>query len=406
MRDQLALFGGNPEFSEKLFVGTPNVVSRERFFELAGEAFDRRWFSNFGPISERFSEKICQITGAKYCLLVCNATIGLELLFRGLDLEGEVILPSFTFVATAHSLRAVGLTPVFCDVNEGDHTLSPACVRPLITNKTAAILGVHLWGNLCAGSELEALASEKNIPLLLDSAHALGCRSVTNNLADFGLAQVLSFHATKFVNSFEGGAILTHSKDLYDRLRLMSNFGFAGYDDVRAWGTNAKMNEMSAAMGLASTEGIEYLIALNKQNYEDYRHHLADVAGIKLLKVGMNGDSTNYQYVVALVDEEVLGISRDQLMEVLWAENVIARRYFYPGCHRMQPYIRESSNASFRLPVTESLCEKVLILPSGSAVGKAEIEGIAQIVRTASDRAFSKRIVEVLPRKKEIGGSA
>lgn len=399
-RGPLAVLGGTPAFDHNVCVGTPNVLNRERFFELANEALDNRWLTNFGPLSLRLQDEICRVTGAKYCLAVCNATIGLELAFLSLGLTGEVILPAFTFVATAHALRRAGLTPVFCDVDPLTHCLDPKQVEALITPRTSAILGVHLWGQMSPDvGRLAALARDRGLSLVYDAAHAFGCTSSEGKIADFGDAQVFSFHATKFINSFEGGAITTNSEAVFHRAKQYSNFGFAGLDHVTSWGTNAKLNEICAAMAIAEIERMGSILVTNRTNQKVYRECL-DIDGIKQLDLR---DGSNFQYVVALVDEKRLGLSRDQLLLTLWAENVLARRYFYPACHRMEPYASDRKIEKSRLTQTEKICEQVLILPSGETMGKESIEKVGQILRTAAQANTAAQIRELLPRTQPLG---
>lgn len=395
MNANLALFGHPPAFPNVLHVGTPNLGDVDRFQNLVGQAFDRRWFSNFGPIHDEFEKKIRGLIGAKYCLPVCNATIGLELVLQALDLKGEVILPSFTFIATAHAVKRSGFVPVFCDVNPVTHMISPSEIQKLINQRTSAILGVHLWGQTCQVMEIEQIAKSAALPVIYDAAHAFGVDVAGQSIADFGEAQVFSFHSTKFINAFEGGAIATHSKELYERLRLMANFGFAGYDRVEFLGTNAKMNEISAAMGLATLEKMEEIISVNRANLDLYKKLFSDIPGISFLKPDESSRS-NFQYVVGIINPQQLGLTRDQLLEVLWAENVRVRRYFYPGCHRMEPYKSGCDDPSARLPVTRDLCEKVLVFPTGMTVNGETISRIVEIVRNATQKDVIESVKDAL----------
>jgi dTDP-4-amino-4,6-dideoxygalactose transaminase len=196
---------------------------------------------------------------------------------------------------------------------------------------------------------------------------------------------VFSFHATKFFNSFEGGAILTNDDSLAEKIRLMRNFGFHGYDNVIYVGTNGKMTEVCAAMGLTSLESVEKFVEINRRNYLTYQRELAGLGGITLMLYGET--RTNYQYIVLEVEESKAGLTRDQLVEVLFAENVLARRYFFPGCHRMEPYRSYFPHASLLLPNTEELCARVLVLPNGESVDEMAISQIGQVIRTAISNA-------------------
>jgi len=376
----LALFGGAPAFAEKLHVGRPNIGDRRRLHQRLDEILDRRWLTNEGPCALEFEARLAALAGTRHAIAFCNATVALELLVRAAKLTGEVIVPSFTFVATVHCLHAAGLTPVFCDVDPATHGLDPDKVEALITPRTSAILAVHLWGNPCDVEKLAGIASRHRLALLFDAAHATGCSIQGRPIGSFGLAEVFSFHGTKFINSFEGGAVTTNDDTLAAQLRLMKNFGFAGFDKVVSWGTNGKMSEIAAAMGMTSLESMEEFIAVNRFNYESYRIALKDIPGLSLFAY-REAVKNNFQYVVLTVDESAAGVSRDRLIEALVAENVIARRYFYPGCHRMEPYRTLFPEAGNNLPVTENLCASVLVLPTGTAVGPAEIDAVANIIR-------------------------
>jgi dTDP-4-amino-4,6-dideoxygalactose transaminase len=260
----------------------------------------------------------------------------------------------------------------------------------MITPRTTGIIGVHLWGRACNVEQLTEIAAQNNLRLLFDAAHAFGCSRRGRMIGNFGDAEVFSFHATKFFNTFEGGAVVTNDDELAGKIRLMKNFGFADYDQVIYIGTNGKMNEVSAAMGLSSLDSLAEFVQANRRNYNQYRKDLADVPGVRLFAYDDN-EKCNYQYIVLEIDEQVTGISRDELVKVLWAENVIARRYFYPGCHRMEPYRSYYPHAGLMLPATEKLVEKVLILPTGMAVREHEVEQICRILKLAIGNANEVR---------------
>ncbi len=379
---ELAAFGGPPAFSEELHVGRPNTGDRERFLERINGMFDRRWFSNKGPFVREFEQRVAEFLGVKHCVAMCNATIALEIASRALGLHGEVIVPSFTFVATAHALQWQEITPVFCDVDPATHNLDPTKVESMITPRTTGIIGVHVWGRPCAIDTLEEIARRRDLKLMYDAAHAFGCSYKGRMIGNFGQAEVFSFHATKFFNTFEGGAVVTNDDDLATKMRLMKNFGFWGYDNVIYVGTNGKMNEVCAAMGLTGLESLDEVIAVNHRNYGAYRAGLQGIPGLQLIDYDAS-ERNNYQYVIVEVDETATGISRDLLVRVLHAENVLARRYFYPGCHQMEPYRSYFPHAGLLLPETERLTNRVMSLPTGTAVGLDEIAGICQILKLA-----------------------
>jgi dTDP-4-amino-4,6-dideoxygalactose transaminase len=377
---ELAIFGGEPMFKEKLHVGRPNIGNRDRLLERINDMLDRRWLSNQGQFVQEFEQKIADYLGVKHCIAICNGTIALELAIRALELKGEVIIPSFTFIATAHALQWQEITPVFCDIDSATHTIDPQKIESLITPRTSGIIGVHVWGKACDVEALTEIADKHSLKLMFDASHALGCTYNGRMIGNFGVAEIFSFHATKFINSFEGGAIATNDDNLNQKLRLMKNFGFSGYDNVIYLGTNGKMSEVSAAMGLTSLESLEEFVETNRGNYEVYKQELNDIPGLKLFAVN-EAEKNNYQYIVVEVDEAETKISRDRILEILHSENVIARRYFYPGCHRMEPYHSYFPHAGLLLPETEKLTYKIMILPTGTSISKSSIQKICQVIR-------------------------
>lgn len=382
----LALLGGEPAFPRPLAVGAPIVEpeTRERYHRLMEEVFERNWLTNDGPLARQLEEEIARLHAVRHCALVCNATIAQVLLLRALDLKGEVVLPSFTFVATAHACVWQGLVPVFCDVSPDSLMAGPAEVERALTSGTRAVIGVHLFGNVCDADGLAATCARRGLALVFDAAHAFGCARGERPIGGSGRAEILSFHATKAFSTFEGGAVLTNDRDLDARIRALRNFGFRGYDDVAWLGLNGKLSESAAALGLASLPVLEERRARCRTIYEAYRDRLGEIPGVRVLPVGKEGRS-NYHYVPVLIDAEAFGISRDLLCRLLWAENVLARRYFHPGLHRMAAYAQSVPNLS--LPVTEAVSERILCLPSGFASPIATVERIVGLFREARARA-------------------
>jgi dTDP-4-amino-4,6-dideoxygalactose transaminase len=293
-----------------------------------------------------------------------------------------VIVPSYTFVATAHALQWQEITPVFCDVDERTHNLDPALVERLITPRTTGIIGTHVWGRPCPIDALTEIAQRRGLTLMFDAAHAFACSYGGRMIGGFGRAEIFSFHATKFLNSFEGGAIATNDDALAARIRLMKNFGFAGFDKVVFIGTNGKMTEVCAAMGLTSLEGLESLVDINRRNYHAYIRGLASVPSVTLLRYD-ESERSNFQYIVIELDADRAGLSRDEVVSVLHAENVIARRYFWPGCHRMEPYRSYFPHAGLLLGNTERMSERVIVLPTGTAVTPEDVDILCGVLRAA-----------------------
>jgi dTDP-4-amino-4,6-dideoxygalactose transaminase len=378
--NSLAVFGGKPIFDEVLHVGRPNIGNRERFLTRVNDMLDRRWLTNNGPFVQELEQKLTEYLNVKHCIAMCNATVALEIAARALNLHGEVIVPSFTFVASAHALQWQEITPVFCDVDPVTHNIDPRKIEALITPRTTGILGVHVWGRACDVEALQSVAEQHKLNLLFDAAHAFASTHTGKMIGGFGDAEVFSFHATKFFNSFEGGAVTTNNDDLARKIREMRNFGFAGLDTVIEVGTNGKMSEVSAAMGLTSLESLDEFIEVNHQNYLTYVKELSDIPGVQMIKYDEQ-EKNNYQYIVMEIDKNEFGMDRDLLAGILNAENIRARRYFFPGCHQMQPYRSYFPNARLVLPETEKLTLKVLQLPTGTSVGQKEIGQISDLIR-------------------------
>ncbi|WP_247597727.1 aminotransferase class I/II-fold pyridoxal phosphate-dependent enzyme [Streptomyces sp. RKND-216] len=381
--DDLALFGGARAFERNHRVGRPNPIVRERFLERLNRALDTEWLSNMGPLSEEFEQRVAELAGTRHCVSMCNATVALQMLVgdpgTGAESGDEVIVPALTFPATAHAVAWRGLRPVFCDVDPVTGLIDPDRIPELLSPRTRAILGVHLWGQACDVPRLEKIAAGAGVRLFFDAAPAVGCTHDDTRIGAFGDAEVFSFHATKVVNSFEGGAVVTNDDDLAERLRQARNFGFTSDGTVGLVGTNGKMSEAAAAMGLTSLESLEETIAHNRANHRTYLRALADVPGVTPYDYGLRHRNSHH-YMMVTVEPEQTGLDRDLLLQVLHAEHVLARPYFSEPLHRMKPY---AGAAPTTLPGAEYLCRRLLALPTGPAVRDEDIEIICDVVRVA-----------------------
>jgi dTDP-4-amino-4,6-dideoxygalactose transaminase len=371
--------------SPPLHVGKPNVGDRNALLNRINDMLDRRWFSNNGPLVQEFEKSISEFLGVKHVVAMCNATVALEIASRALNLHGEVILPSYTFVATAHALQWQEITPVFCDMDPATHNIDPAKIEHLITPRTTGIIGVHVWGRGCDTEAIKKIAAKRNLKVMYDASHGFACSKGGQMLGTFGECEVFSFHATKFLNCFEGGAVVTNNDDLAEKMRLMRNFGFQGFDNVIYLGVNGKMSEVHAAMGLTNLEAVEEIIAANRRNYEAYRAGLLNVSGISVIDYDP-AERNNYQYVVIEVDPEVCPHNRDEIVEALHAENIIARKYFWPGCHKMEPYRSLQPNAGLLLPETERVAARVIVLPTGQTVDEETVVRVCEVIRKAATK--------------------
>ncbi len=383
---ELAILGGEPEFAEPLHVGRPNLGDTGKFLERVRGILDAAWLTNDGRCVREFEERIADLAHVEHCIAMSSGTAALEIASRALGFSEEVIIPAFTFVATAHALMWQGVRPVFCDITPDIHHIDPAAIEPLITHRTTGIIGVHLWGQPCDAAALTQVAKRHGLKLMFDAAHALGVERDGRHVGALGDCEVFSFHATKFLNTLEGGAVVTNDDQLAEKLRFMRNFGFSGEDCVAHLGTNGKMNEISAAMGLTLLDQYDDLISANKTTYQAFADELPSVPGLHVIQYPDDG-RYNYQHVVAMVDEAESGLSRDRIVAVLRAENVLARRYFYPGCHRMKPYAAMHEYAGLHLPVTDDVAGRVIVFPAGPQLAPADVGRIGAILRKASDSA-------------------
>lgn len=374
----LAIMGGEAIFESPLHVNQPWVADQSSLFKLTNLIWQARQFSNNGPLALELEKKIADRLGVNHFVLMSNGTMAMRLLLKALKLQGEVILPSFTFISTAHVLLDQGLTPVFCDVNLDDGNLSVEHCRNLITANTCAIIPTHLWGNPCDIESLEILANEKNLSLVFDAAHAFGCSYNGRQIGSLGDAEVFSFHATKAFHCGEGGGIACSDDQLAEKLRKLRNFGFAGYDHVVEWGTNAKLPELSAALGLINLDSFDENTKLNQKIYERYAKHLSHNPYLEFFK-SSQVESHNRWYVALKLSEDC-PVKRDRLVEVLHAENILARRYFYPGCHLMEPYKRQYPEAHSQLPTTHRLAAQSIQLPGGSSVQESDVDKICELI--------------------------
>jgi len=380
--EELALFGGPREFPATLHVGRPNIPDRDALYRRFDEILDSKWLTNRGSAVKELEREIAELLGVRHCLLTCNATRALEIAIRALGLQGEIIVPSFTFIATAHAVSWLGLEPVFVDIDPRTHMIDPDAVERAITSRTTGIIPVNLWGRTCDIDSLERIAKTYELRLLFDSSQAFLSSYRGRMIGNFGDAEVFSFHATKVFNTFEGGAIVTNDASLARRVALASNYGFEGYDRVVGLGTNGKMSEVCAAAGLCGLTDLQSVIAANCQRYHLYQKLLGNIPGVTTLGTDPS-ERTTFHYVVAEIDPALTGLHRDDLIELLHAENVIARRYFYPGCHRQLPYRRTSAAM---LPHTEAISDRVLALPTGPSVSLRQVSSICDLIRFAAAR--------------------
>lgn len=385
-----ALFGAKPAFDRPLPIGQLYFPSWERYEAAFRGIFERQYYNNNGPLHEELEEKLQQFLGVKHAICVSNATFGLMMVADAMELTGKVILPSFTFAASAQSLSWAGLEPVFCDIDLDTHQIAIDRIAALIDKDVSAIMGVNLWGGACNPKALTELAATHGVQLYFDSAHAFGCTVDGVRIGNFGRAEVFSFHATKILSATEGGCICTNDDDLAARLRsIRPSYGAdKPVNIVRV--VNARMSEAQAAIALMSLEDFPANQKNNETLYRLYEARLNAIPGLHLVRpTGVS--FSNYQYVVCRVDESEFGLPRDLLIDLLKAENVVARRYFYPGVHRSIPYAQELPQYLDNLPNTDSLCASCIQFPIGALVSARDIERICNILNRAQQASADIR---------------
>ncbi len=363
-----------------IHVGQLNFPECDRLLEAIDGIFERRHYANHGPLERELDRRLAERLGVRHAVSVTNGTVAIMLLLSCLELEGDVIVPSFTFPGTVQALSWCGLEPVFCDVDPVTHNLSAELVEPLIRpGRTAAVLGVHLWGRPCDPDGLEALCARYQIPLLFDAAHGFGCEHRGRPVGNFGLAETFSMHATKVLNGAEGGCITTNSDELADRLRTSRTFHETEARAAVPLRLNAKISEMQAAIALCSLDELDRNIADNRARYERYRERITGLPGVRF--VDYAGDEpNNYQYIVAEVQAAPGAPDRDGLLEALKGRGILARRYFYPGVHRAEPYA-SSPCGQVELPSTDELVRRLFQLPTGKDLQLAEVDRICDALR-------------------------
>lgn len=378
--DDFAIRGGRPAFEAKLHVAQVNLPDRERIEEMIRGIFARRFYANHGPLVAELEERFAASVGVDHAVCVANATLGLIVLAAALDLDGPVVVPSFTFPASVQAIRWAGLRPLLCDVDPDTHMLSAATVAPLLDQGVAAIMGVHLWGHCCPVAELATLAEGHGTRLFFDACHGIGCRRADGAVGGFGVAEVFSFHATKVLNAAEGGCITTNDRRLADRLRTIRNFHASQTFAADVPRLNAKMSEVQAGLALLSLEQLPENVAANRRRFAAYATGLAGLAGVRVLPPPDGPeDATNYQYVVVEIDPRQAGIDRDGLLAVLQAENVVCRRHFYPGLHRMPGEADACLGRDF--PATEALAGRIMQLPNAQNMSADTVARVCELIR-------------------------
>ena len=361
---------------EKILVTQSSMPSFEEYIEEIKSIFEVKHLTNMGPKHNELQQKLEEYLKVKHINLFTNGHMGLYTAIKALKLKGEVITTPFTFVSTTHAINQNGLAPVFCDIEPDTYTMDTSKIESLITDKTCAIVPVHVYGNVCNVEEIDKIAKKHNLKVIYDAAHAFGVEYKNETIGNFGDMSMFSFHATKVFNTIEGGGIAYKEDKLERELNLLKNFGLTGPETVEEVGMNAKMNEFQAAMGLCNLRHIDEEINKRKKVVEEYRKRLSNVKGIKLSKI-QDDVKSNYAYFPVVFEEE-FGKTRDEVMDELAKYNIFTRKYFYPLTTDFECYNVEYDSSE--TPVAKYISDRVLTLPLYADLSLETVNEICDII--------------------------
>lgn len=361
---------------EKILVTRSSMPPFEEYCAEIREIWENRWLTNSGVKHQALEAALREYLGVSNLALCVNGHQALECILEVLGLTGEVITTPFTFVSTTNALVRKGLTPVFCDIRADDFTMDPEKIEPLITEKTTAIVPVHVYGNLCDDEAIGAIAKKYSLKVIYDAAHAFGVRKNGVSAAAFGDAAMFSFHATKVYHCIEGGAAVFKDEKNYALLNQWKNFGISG-ETLEYFGGNAKMNEFAAAMGLCNLRHVAQAIASRKEAVDVYRAGLEGVKGVRLSAV-QAGVQSNYAYFPVVFEPDAFGHTRDEVLAALAEHNIAARKYFYPLTSEVQSF--GGAHPAQKTPVAKFMSENVLCLPLFEGLGAENAARIADII--------------------------
>jgi dTDP-4-amino-4,6-dideoxygalactose transaminase len=363
----------------KILVTQPLLPPLEEFQPYLKKIWESKWLTNNGQFHQQLEQALCDYLGVKHVCLFSNGTLALITALQALRITGEVITTPFSFVATTHALWWNNIKPVFVDIEPETYNINPGKIESAITPQTTAIMPVHVYGTPCNMESIQQIADIYNLKVIYDAAHAFGVKKDGESVLNFGDLSVLSFHATKVFNTFEGGAIICHDEKMKRHIDDLKNFGFRDETTVVAPGINAKMNEVEAAFGLLQLKHVDNAIARRKLITEIYRKGLNNIKGIRFLN-DLPGVTHSYSYFPILVDEKDYGKSRDELYEYLKENNIYGRRYFYPLISNFPSYKGLNSSGPDHLPVANEVAQKVICLPIHPDLKNDEIEQIINCI--------------------------
>ncbi|MCR2046567.1 DegT/DnrJ/EryC1/StrS family aminotransferase [Acetatifactor muris] len=362
---------------ERILVTRSSMPKLEEYINEIEELWDSHWLTNMGVKHKAFQRELRKYLGVDGIELLTNGHMALELTLQAMNLQGEVITTPFTFASTTHAIVRNGLEPVFCDIDPVTYTMDVEKLESLITDRTCAIMPVHVYGNVCNVEEIERIACKYELKVIYDAAHAFGEIYKDHGIGSFGDASCFSFHATKVFNSIEGGAVCFRDGHLGNALYELKNFGIHGPEEISAVGANAKMNEFCAAMGLCNLRHVNEEIAKRKLIAERYREHLEGIEGLLLNREQMNVVS-NYAYFPVVFEEKAFGASRAEVFDRLAEQGIVARKYFYPLTSTFSCFHKKYDVD--RTPVAMHISKRVLTLPLYADLSMEEADRICRIV--------------------------
>lgn len=361
----------------KILVTRSSMPSMEEYIEEIRSIWDSHWLTNMGEKHKALQAELQKYMGVPAVELLTNGHMALELSLQAMNLQGEVITTPFTFASTTHAIVRNGLEPVFCDIDPETYTMDVTQIERLITDRTCAILPVHVYGNICNIEEIERIAHKYGLKVLYDAAHTFGETYKGQGIGNFGDASCFSFHATKVFNTIEGGAVCYRDPDMGRRLYELKNFGIHGPEEVDAVGANAKMNEFCAAMGLCNLRHVDEEIVKRRAVVERYREHLEGVDGLRL-NVQQPEVRSNYAYFPVVFDENLFGASRNEVMDALAQNGIGARKYFYPLTNTFECFHGKYDVDA--TPVALHVAKRVLTLPLYADLSMEDVDRICKIV--------------------------
>lgn len=362
---------------KQILVTRSSMPDLEEYIDEIKDIWDSHWLTNMGPKHKQLQAELLEYMGVENIDLFTNGHMAIELTLQAMNLQGEVITTPFTFASTTHAIVRNGLDPVFCDIDPISFTLDTEKLESLITDRTCAIMPVHVYGNICNIEEIERIAHKYELKVIYDACHTFGETYKGKGVGTFGDASCFSFHATKAFNSIEGGAVTFRDKSLGMKLYELKNFGIHGPEEVDAVGANAKMNEFCAAMGICNLRHFETEIEKRQKVAERYWGHLEGVEGIQLNVIQPEVKS-NYAYFPVVFEEKVFGASREEVFDALAKQNIGARKYFYPLTNTFSAF-HGQYNVN-ETPIALQVSKHVLTLPMYADLAIEDVDRICEII--------------------------